>query len=286
MLTILSLESGTYFLAAFADHLLTNYWIANSGDDTIKIFEWIEQLREEADAAGGKVISLLGNHEWMNVIGAPTARFMSIATELALQVIGGRRCSLRHKTFQITNEEETRFVYPSEIKTFGSVAARQAMLTTGPIGRSWLKNYTTTARVPLHPSLGPINTDYPPQSNSHSQFSHAALSFVHGGLAPNYHALTPYPSRINSLAHSLHEKLLERRPQPPPHPPNTYPGLPHSATPEEHELYSANGPVWYRGWALDEEDKVCRDVESVIDKIGVRRLIMGHTPDFTVSTIQ
>lgn len=41
-----------------------------SGDDTIKIFFWMDQLREQALAVGGTVLSHLGNHEWMNVIGA------------------------------------------------------------------------------------------------------------------------------------------------------------------------------------------------------------------------
>jgi len=47
--------------------------------------------------------------------------------------------------------------------------------------------------------------------------------------------------------------------------------------------YSGDGPVWYRGWALEDENKVCRDVDDVLERIGVRRLIMGHTPTFTVS---
>lgn len=158
------------------------------------------------------------------------------------------------------------------------------MITTGLIGQSWLKNYTTAARVPLHPSLGPVNAPYPspdPPSTS-SPFSHAALSFVHGGLAPNYASLVPYPTRLNDVAHSLHMKLLARDPQPPPYPPNRYPGLPATASREEIEMYASNGPVWYRGWALDDEEQVCGGVTNVMNRIGVRRLIMGHTPNFQV----
>lgn len=137
-----------------------------------------------------------------------------------------------------------RYVYDSEIATFGSVAARQAALSaTGWLGRAWAQNYTTTTRLPLHPALGPPNTDYPPSHPSSfevdSQLSHSALSFVHGGLAPSFPYLTPYPSKINEIATSLLYKL-QHRPQPPPHPPNPYPGLPggpNGATPAEHTLY-------------------------------------------------
>ena len=157
------------------------------------------------------------------------------------------------------------------------------MLSTGRIGRSWAANYTTTSRLPLHPSLGPPNTDYDPSSPqmSSSPLSHAAISFVHGGLAPTYPDLTPFPSRINELSSSLLRKLQDR-PQPPPHPPNPYPGLPRDATLAEQRLYGADGPLWYRGWALDTEEKVCKEVDDVLRRTGTRRMVMGHTPDFEV----
>ena len=113
------------------------------------------------------------------------------------------------------------------------------MISTGRIGRSWARNYTSATRLPLHPSLGPPNTPYPPISHelhfqkededeydtSENPMSHAALSFVHGGLSPTYPDLSPFPTRINALSDSLLAKLQRRR-QPPPHPPSPYPGLP------------------------------------------------------------
>ena len=163
------------------------------------------------------------------------------------------------------------------------MGARQKMLSTGRMGRAWAANYTTASRLPLHPSLGPPNTDYKP-SVSASSLSHAAISFVHGGLAPNYPELTPFPSRINALSESLLYRL-QHRVQPPPHPPNPYPGLPHDTTEAEHRMYDSEGPVWYRGWALDPEQEVCIKVDAVLQKTGTRRMIMGHTPDFQVRTI-
>ncbi|KAL0953277.1 hypothetical protein HGRIS_004527 [Hohenbuehelia grisea] len=43
--------------------------IIDRGDDTISLFDWMDKLREQASATGGEVLSLLGNHEWMNAIG-------------------------------------------------------------------------------------------------------------------------------------------------------------------------------------------------------------------------
>ena len=44
-------------------------YVHGSGDDTIKLFDWMEDLRVQAEAVGGRVLSHLGNHEWMNAIG-------------------------------------------------------------------------------------------------------------------------------------------------------------------------------------------------------------------------
>jgi hypothetical protein len=182
-----------------------------------------------------------------------------------------------------------RYVPQSEIKTFGGVAARQAMISTGRIGRAWAANYTTTSRLPLHPSLGDPNDDFPPAAGSLADglpepFSHAAYSFVHGGLSPNYQRLSPFPSAINAIGRSLLHKL-QHRVQPPPHPPNSYPGLPLTATSEEQSLYNSEGPLWYRGWAMKDEDEVCREVDPVLKRTGTRRMIMGHTPNFEVSEL-
>ncbi|KAF9468023.1 Metallo-dependent phosphatase-like protein [Collybia nuda] len=242
------------------DYFIQTGDIIDRGDDTIALFTWMDQLRAQAKRTGGTMLSHLGNHEWMNAIG------------------------------------DWRYVYPSEVKTFGTIAERQEMLSTGTIGRSWAANYTTTSRLPLHPSLGPPNTPFPPKTmhlhyqegtstdnayyyHDNEPLSHAAISFVHGGLSPTYQDLTPFPSRINEISDSLLRKLQHRN-QPPPHPPNPYPGLPASATQEEKALYDANGPLWYRGWALESEEKVCIDVEQVLARTGTRRMIMGHTPDF------
>jgi hypothetical protein len=48
-------------------------------------------------------------------------------------------------------------------------------------------------------------------------------------------------------------------------------------------MYGTDGPLWYRGWALESDKEVCSSVDSVLEKTGVRRMIMGHTPDFQVS---
>lgn len=167
----------------------------------------------------------------------------------------------------------------SEIKTFGSVADRQEMLSTGWVGRAWSQNYTLATRLPLHFSLGDPNIDYDPSQTS--EISHSAIAFMHGGLSPTYADMTPFPSRVNTIGHSLLDRLQNRE-QPPPHPPSPYRGLPSDTPLEERELYGTNGPLWYRGLAMDSDEKVCGEIDEILDKIGCRRIVLGHTPNFEV----
>ncbi|KAF8529881.1 Metallo-dependent phosphatase-like protein [Gautieria morchelliformis] len=227
------------------DYFVQTGDIVDRGVDTIKLYTWMEKLRQQARNAGGAMFSHMGNHEFMNVLG------------------------------------DWRYVLQGDIETFGSAAKRQAAVTTGFIGSAWAANYTVASRVPLHPSSGAPFTDYIP-SSSPSMLSHASLSFMHGGLSPAFAKVhgSPYPSAINALGASLLRRCRTRNPLPPPSPPAPYTGLPPGTTPAEHLLYGADGPLWYRGWALDETHAVCNTVGEVIEKIGVRRLIIGHTPDF------
>lgn len=127
---------------------------------------------------------------------------------------------------------------------------------------------------------------FPPFSSSSLRPSlvRQAISFIHAGLPPSLPSsvLLPYPETLNTLAHSLLLKALIAAS--PPHPPNAFPGLPSTCTTAERELWGGEGVLWYRGWALDEdEERVCEDARQVMQRAGVRRMVMGHTPNFEVS---
>ncbi|KAH8927830.1 Metallo-dependent phosphatase [Atractiella rhizophila] len=253
-------------LASVADHRLK--WsgkktilvqtgdIVDRGRDTIAIYKLMESLREGAAKAKGQVVSLLGNHEYMNALG------------------------------------DWRYVTPEDVATFGSARARrQAMTSEGWIGQSWLKNYSTTARLPYaltFPSISPPPQtldafpppdpytplpDFPPYSHPNlSLFSTAAASFVHGGLSPAYLTTLPAPhlKSLNEIGHSLLEKAVRPVPWT-----STNSALPGDATTEERD----EGPVWWRGFATENDERlVCEWGRRTRELLGVRRLVMGHTP--------
>lgn len=163
------------------------------------------------------------------------------------------------------------------------MAKRQhALSADGFPGAAWAANYTSVSRIPLHPVSGAPNEDY--NSGIISPLSHAAYSFMHGGLSPRIAQLygTPYPSTLNEIGASLLRRCQTRTPLPP-HPPAPYHGLPSDSPQKEHDFYGNDGPVWFRGWAEAPDHVVCAAVDEVLNLIGVKRMIMGHTPDFEVS---
>jgi len=137
-------------------------------------------------------------------------------------------------------------------------------VSQGRRDRGWkaylYESYSTTALVPLGP--------HP---------SSPRLSFTHGSLRPSYPNLTPYPSAINELGHSLLLKALTP-PLAKPYPPNPYSGLPKGSNQEEAELYAEGGPFWWRGLAeMQDEKVVCGWAADLRQKLGVRRII-GVSP--------
>ncbi|GAA5864642.1 hypothetical protein JCM8547_008259 [Rhodosporidiobolus lusitaniae] len=235
--------------------------IVDRGKDTIAIYRFFQSLRVQADKAGGAVISLLGNHEIMNALG------------------------------------DWRYVTPEDIASFGGERNRHEAMLTGWIGQEWRANYSITARVPYLVSSFPPGvpiTHFPstpagrgdqrflsePSSSSkkgdeEDPFAYSAASFVHGGITPEYlsslHTDRPV-ERINSIGSSIMFSLLHSPPAPL--------SLPRGSTPEQLEFWSERGPMWNRDWALEEEDEICERVEEAKRILKVRRLVMGHTPQF------
>lgn len=80
--------------------------------------------------------------------------------------------------------------------------------------------------------------------------------------------------RINGVGHRFVDRLVNHRP----------PGvemLPRDTPDDERDLYSATGPLWYRGYALDSESSgICEQANEVLENVRSTRMIMGHTPQF------
>ncbi|KAE8249901.1 hypothetical protein A4X13_0g5025 [Tilletia indica] len=164
--------------------------------------------------------------------------------------------------------EDWRYVTSDDLDSFGGAKERRkAMSSEGWIGKEWLDWYNVTASVELLPG------EFLPR-----EYEAPRANFVHGGITPDWASSGQGKKdgaidRINILGNQFLRKALSN-PKPDGH-------LPPGTTREEMELYGANGPFWYRGYALDESDTaVCRRAENTSRLLGVDFLVMGHTPNF------
>jgi hypothetical protein len=78
--------------------------------------------------------------------------------------------------------------------------------------------------------------------------------FVHGGIAPGVPAKT-----LSELNRWVRQDL--------------FPGNPPGGAKD------AQGPLWFRGYALGEEEGAGRSLETVLQRFGAKRMVMGHTTD-------
>ena len=192
---------------------------------------------------------------------------------------------------------------PLSRSSFGGERNRREALLTGWIGQEWRSNYSITARVPYlshsFPSSSlvtsfpltpkgssdqrflsePIPFLTPYTSTSNDPFATRAISFVHGGITPEYletltsSSSTKAPiSEINRIGSEIMQSLLDS--------PGAPMSLPRGATTEQRYFWSEKGPMWNREWAMLEEEEICQRVERACEMMGVRRLVMGHTPHF------
>lgn len=168
------------------------------GLDTIKLYELIQNLREEAPLQGGLVIPLLGNHEIMNLVG------------------------------------DWRYVYPGEPETFGGVEARKkAFEKDGFIGE-YLTLLNMTTRV-------------------------GSTVFCHGGITPHFSK-----NGIDWINDQTHDSIVPYMES-------------HGRHGDEHGVFGGQGPTWYRGYALDDEDEVCSVLDKALNLLEANRMVIGHT---------
>ncbi|KAK2462497.1 hypothetical protein APHAL10511_005467 [Amanita phalloides] len=232
--------------------------VIGGGPDTRKLITFLEMLRRQAQIKEGNVFTLMGKHEFMNLLG--DWRYVPLKVVDLLDSNAGERG-----------------VGKRDLRSFGGWQERWKEIR-GWIGGIWADKYITALRLPLHPSIGAPNT--PPKSrwSKSTSLCNAALSFVHGGLSPHYLDLTPFPTKINDISKKFINKL-RRREISKPTPPNTeLVKLSKSETTvQEDDLWDEEGPLRYDGWARTKPDsaRFCKEVDDILKRTGTRRMIIA-----------
>ena len=220
-------------------HLVQLGDVEDRGPNSRAILDHLMRLEPQARRAGGYVHALIGNHEAMNMLG--DLRYTS-AGEFA-SYAGPNAARLRDDYYQRSIAYIREHPPAGGLPTFDD-AYRAAWDARHPLGyvehaMAWVPNGVYGRWVASHDAVIIIND----------------ILFMHGGLGPMFP--TANMSQINDAVRAA----LRSQPQ----------------TNFADILDNEQGPLWYRGFALNDEASEQANVQATLTRFGVARIVVGHT---------
>jgi len=217
--------------------------ILDRGNDSRKVIELLRRLEREAREAGGQVIALMGNHEFMRLAG--DWRYVSPGEFEAFRDGGSiaLREGVRARAAAAAEERARAEQRPFEAAAFkeqflrevplGSIEMRQAFAVGTTYG-DWLRGRLAVARV-------------------------NGVVFLHGGISDDVAALG---------CEAINDAVAKET--------RALPGDPSQVA----SLFSASerGPLWYRGLAQEPESVFAPTLGSILSRMAARAIVVGHTP--------
>jgi len=220
-------------------HLVQTGDVPDRGPDTRKIIDHLANLKVQAARKGGRVHTLIGNHEAMNSYG--DLRYTDPGEFAAFRGPDSERYRERQWEFTLNRIKQIK---PEEFLTMDLDKYRAEWEQKVPLGwvehrLAWTPDGEYGQWVLSNPVAIQIN----------------GTIFVHGGLGPAYCRLS-----LEQLTEQAHEELMHYDPE---------------AT---GVIDDENGPLWYRGLATEEEQAFGPVLDQILERYGAQRIVVGHTP--------
>lgn len=219
-------------------HLVQTGDVLGRGAESRKVMDLLMKLEGEAVRSGGRVHALIGNHEAMNLYG--DLRYVSPGEYAAFRNSNSDR--IRDLFFQ---------QHVAELKQFPPAAGLPAL---DEAYRNQWEGKTPLGMVEHRYEFGPEGT-YGRWIRGHNAIVKIdGTVFMHGGIGPSYASHT-----ISQINNRVRKELTD------------FSKLQGGIVTDEE------GPLWYRGLALGDEDILRTHVEEVLERHAARRIVIGHT---------
>jgi len=241
-------------------HLVQIGDVMDRGNEAKRIFDLLKRLEKEAEAAGGKVHVLIGNHEELNIINRAFEFENYVTVEQFIDFIPDeyrqrRERKIRRKIGDIDSEKtnsdsnlhpEIRLFWENRLKTArqNRNSEDQTQYYEGFINRygEWILGLNVVIKI-----------------NN--------IIFVHGGISlRNSKKTLKYINDRTRL--ELRESMyqnLGKRPS-------------HITSRRLEFLYDANSPLWYREYAMQKEDVFEDIVIEILNNLEAEHMVSAHTP--------
>jgi hypothetical protein len=230
--------------------------VTDRGPDSLKIIRNLVQLQKAAKRTGGRVITLVGNHEAMNMLG--DLRYTTPGEFAAFANSGS--AARRDQTYEAFRTQiET--VYRAMDANMSPAAIKQAWLKVTPLGwveqrAAWKPDGELGSWARSNPAVVKVGDTV----------------FVHGGISAEYSK-----SSIDAINRRVAAALTAVDDS------------------DKSVLNDQLGPLWYRGLAgrgpeaeagrpaasVPPRPTVDEEVAMVLKAYGAKRLVIGHTPSLS-----
>jgi hypothetical protein len=217
--------------------------LLDRGADSRKVVDLLIRLEREAAAAGGRVHALVGNHEFMRLVG--DWRYVSPGEYKAFQT--SESADLRDRIHAL-NAERAAQRARAENRPFNEREYRAQFFKDFPLGyfemqRAFGKDGEYGKWVRSRVAAVKIN----------------GVLFIHGGVS----------DKVANLGCQGLNAEVQRNLDAAPVPADTITSL-LSAT--------EDGPLWYRGMASEPEATFEPMLDSILRRLDARAVVIGHTP--------
>ena len=225
-------------------HLVQVGDVLDRGPSARRIFDLLIGLEKEAEAAGGKVHTLLGNHEELALEGlsfdypgyVTVEQFLSFLPDL---YIDQRQSEyIKKKTAGLPPQDEPVSISLTELMDFWKTvmtersAQREYFRSLDALYGPWLLSHNAVIRI-------------------------NDVIFAHGGISEPYSTMS-----LQSINDNLRDELglamkgVEFRPV---------------------TLFASNNPLWYRDLALKDEGVMAADVDRILANLKAAHMVVGHS---------
>lgn len=276
--------------------------VTDRGAGVRAVFDLIRRLGPEAEAAGGRVVPVLGNHEVMNLLGelrdvtpeilgsfagADGDKARDAAWRTYSDLVAKRARDRRgEQPLGLTRTKEAFLAaYPR-----GAVEYRRALGPDGDYGR-WLRTLPIAVKVErtlfMHAGAPPATMEDIDALNARAKSEVQRMDrflarMAAAGLAAPWFRLEDTLAVAAAEVRWVNAAVARARAT------GNAPDL-GGADPDlvqeaadilkvgEWSLLKGDGPLWYRGWATMEESAIDVPLDTLLARLGADRLVVGHT---------
>jgi hypothetical protein len=217
--------------------------VLDRGADSRRSVDLLRRLERDAPRDGGRVLALLGNHEFMRIVG--DWRYVSPGELRAFRTADSEE--LRERVHATAAEEAARRAL-QEKRLFNRADYRRKFMEDVPAGYIEMRlafdaggEYGRWVRE--RPTVVKVN----------------GILFMHAGISEK---MAPLGCAGINAAVSKEMASL-------PIPADQVPALLSS---------TEDGPLWYRGMATEPEDTFAPTLAAILSRLNARAIVIGHTP--------